>query len=208
MTTPPLPRAARRGASRAPAGVALLALGALALAGCLDEPRVEDRWTRIDLGATSLAPGQSVPQGATLPVTVDATIIYRSIVTGYAVAELRASTGVAASDVTLHPDSPRPQMASDIDRVLAASVTRGRATRAITGWDHLIQRIPFAFDGVVPTAADSASGLFLVVYLGSGDEVELADGRDSVVVTPFPSGPYEILPIGLELTPVAPGTRP
>jgi hypothetical protein len=202
MTTPPL-----RGRPRHRGLLALAALASLC-AGCLDEPRIEDRWTRVDLESASLTPGQNVTAGTTLPIALEAKITYRAIVTGYAVAELRASRTVAATDVSVHPDAPRPAMASDIDRVLAGSVTRGRATRAITGWDHLMQTLPFAFDGAVPAATDSTRGLFLLVYLGSGERVELDDGRDSVVVTPFPSSQYQILPIGLELTPVTAGSQP
>jgi hypothetical protein len=98
-------------------------------------------------------------------------------------------------------------MAQDIDGILAQSAPMGRATRAVTGWDHLVQRIDFAFDGFVPAAMDSSgppAGLFLVCYLGQGSEIELPDGRDSLVVTPFPSTPYEILPVGIELGVAAP----
>lgn len=197
--------------ARAPHGVrgaarlALLALASLLAAGCLGEPEVEDRWTRVDVAGASLVPGQSVQAGTTIPVTVSADVIYRRVLTGYAVAELRASTGLASGTLVVHPRADRLRMASDIDRLLATSVSMGRMTRAITGWDHLIQRIDFAFTGAVPgSVTDSlgsgpVAGLFLVCYLGSGVEVELQNGMDSVIVTPFASAPYQILPVGLSL---------
>jgi hypothetical protein len=52
--------------------------------------------------------------------------------------------------------------------------------------------------GTGPTA-----GLFLVCYLGSGVKVERQDGTDTVIVTPYASSPYQILPVGLSVT-VAP----
>jgi len=94
-------------------------------------------------------------------------------------------------------------MATDMDRLLATSVSMGREARAVTGWDHLIQHIDFAFTGDVPgTVTDSVGtgptvGLFLVCYLGSGVKVERNDGSDTVIVTPYPSAPYQILPVGL-----------
>lgn len=182
----------------------VLAASSLLLAGCpLDKPKIEDRWTRIDFTATSLAPGQTMPLGQT-PITVGADITYRSIVTGFAVAELRGSSSVTAGSVTIHPGAPREVMAADIDRMLASSVTLGRATRAVTGWDHLIQHIDFTFTGDVPAVLDSTgapAGLFLVCYLGSGARLRRADGTDSLVVTPFNSAQYELLPIGMELQP-------
>jgi len=94
-------------------------------------------------------------------------------------------------------------MATDMDRLLATSVSMGREARAVTGWDHLIQHIDFAFTGDVPgSVTDSvgtgpAVGLFLVCYLGSGVKIERNDGTDTVIVTPYPSAPYQILPVGL-----------
>src|SRR5262249_26605873 len=100
----------------------------------------------------------------------------------------------------------RLHMASDIDTLLATSVSMGRMVRAVTGWDHLIQHIDFAFTGVVPaivtdsTGTGPVAGLFLVCYLGSGVRTELPSGADSIAVTPFRSSPQEILPVGLPLT--------
>ena len=187
----------------------LLGLGtllALAGTGCLGAPKIEDRWTRVDLRQTNLAVGQSVAAGSTIPVTLGSDITYRRIVTGYAVAELRASTTLTPAQLAMRPDGDRLRMASNIDTLLATSVSMGRMVRAVTGWDHLIQHIDFAFTGVVPsTVTDSTgtgpvAGLFLVCYLGSGVRIELPSGADSIAVTPFRSSPQEILPVGLPLT--------
>jgi hypothetical protein len=184
------------------AATALLAvLAALPLAGCLEKPGIEDRWTRIDLLSTSAAPGEVVTAGVRDSFTVNGTITYRAIVTGYAVAELRASSSVSNASVTLDPKANRITMASDIDRILAQSVPCGRVVRPITGWDHLVQTMTLSF-GAVPPAADSAgatSGLFLLFYLGSGEKIELRDGTDSIAVTPFVSSEKQVLPIGLKL---------
>jgi len=150
-----------------------------------------------------------LPAGSTIPVSVSSNITYRRILTGYAVAELRASTTIAPGMLQMDPDADRLRMANDMDRLLATSVSMGREARAITGWDHLIQHIDFSFTGVVPgTVTDSTgtgptAGLFLVCYLGSGIKEELPSGADTVIVTPFPSAPYQILPVGLPVT-VAP----
>lgn len=180
-----------------------LLLGALLACGCLDEPEIEDRWTRLDVLASTPISGQSLPAGSIQAMAVSADITYRTILTGFAVAELRAST-LPTTGVVLDPNAPRLPMAQDIDRILQNSVTRGRAIRAVTGWNHLIQHIDFAFNGSIPAAGDStAAGLFLLCYMGSGQEIQQADGADSIVVTPFRSDQYEILPVGLELS-VAP----
>ena len=182
---------------------------ALVLAGCLDAPKIEDRWTRVDMAGASLAPSQPVTAGSTIPVLVSSDIYYRRILTGYAVAELRASTSISPGMLQMNPNANRLQMANDMDRLLATSVSMGREARAFTGWDHLIQHMDFAFTGVVPgTVTDSVgtgptAGLFLVCYLGSGVKVERQDGTDTVIVTPYTSSPYQILPVGLSVT-VAP----
>lgn len=179
-----------------------MALAAFAAAGCLGEPKLEDRWTRLDLESVNLTPYQAMPVGTAANVQLRTAITYRSIVTGFLVAELRASSTITPAEVTVHPEAARLPMAQDIDRILAQSVSLGRATRAITGWDHLIQRIDLSFAGTVPAALDSTGAapgsLFLLCYLGSGDEVERADGTDTLIVTPFASEAYRILPIGME----------
>lgn len=207
MTRPGRMNGTRGAQRRSAPALALLACSVLAT-GCLGEPEIEDRWTRLDVESSSLRPYQTVSAGRE-SVQVRAAITYRSILTGFAVAELRASSSVPAASVRLDPDAPRLRMAQEIDHLLANSVTLGRGTRAITGWDHLIQRMDFSFGANVPAAGDTSAqgGLFLLCYLGQGDEVERPDGTDTLIVTPFPSQPYEILPIGMELTIGVPGNH-
>ena len=179
----------------------LVACAALCASGCLGKPEIEDRWTRIDIASASVAPYQNMVPGAAELISVRAAITYRSILTGFAVAELRVSS-VDPATVVLEPTANRVRMANEIDLILRNSRSVGRATRAVTGWDHLIQHIDFNFVGVTPAVLDSTgapAGLFLVCYLGSGVEIERADGTDSLVVTSFASQQYELLPVGLEL---------
>jgi len=188
-------------------GMLVVVLGAVLTCGCLGKPEIEDRWTRIDIASSSVTPYQTLTTGAAQPISVRAAITYRKILTGFAVVDLRASS-VAGSAVEVHPAANRVRMAGEIDMILQNSVSVGRATRAVTGWDHLIQHIDFTFVGVPPAVLDSTgapAGLFLLCYLGSGVEVERADGSDSLVVTPFPSQQYELLPVGLELNAAAAG---
>jgi hypothetical protein len=80
-------------------------------------------------------------------------------------------------------------------------------TRAITGWDHLIQDFDLGFNATVPaTLTDSSStgppaGLFLLCYLGSGQKIERVNQPDTLIVTPFGSSQYQLLPVGMSLTP-------
>lgn len=193
-----------------PLSAGALVLAALLSGGCFDEPEIEDRWTRIDVEASSVTPYGSLPPGTITPVTLSTRLTYRRIITGFAVADLRASSTFHAADLALHPEAPRVPMAQQIDQLLANSVSVGRGTRAITGWDHLVQRVDFAFDAAVPAGLDSTGvppGLFLVCYLGSGEEVERIGMADTLIVTPFDSMQYELLPVGLELVPATPAAR-
>lgn len=199
----PVPAARVRRAFRRALAPLATALCAAALTGCLGAPKIEDRWTRIDLVSANHAQGQAVAPGVRDSVALVARITYRAIVTGFAVAELRASGTVANGDVTLSPDASREPMAYDIDRILANSVSVGRTVQPVTGWDHLVQTLPLSFGAVPPASVDTTgatSGLFLLCYLGSGEEIELRDGTDSIAVTPFPSAQYQILPVGMKLT--------
>jgi hypothetical protein len=185
----------------------LLAVAAAGSWGCFDEPGIEERWTRVDLVGANVTPAQALPAGAAQPVTMNVKVTFRTILTGYAVADLRVSHSITNGSVALDPDGPRLQLAQDIDRVLANSVSVGRATRAVTGWDHLVFPLDLSFTGAVPATLDSAGlggGLFLVCYLGAGEKMERADGTDTLIVTPFGSEAYQVLPFGMKLALAAP----
>lgn len=180
-----------------------LAVGVAVLGGCLWEPKVEDQWTRVDLESASVVPYQALPTGTPVTFTGRANVTYRAILTGAMVAELRASSSLTSAAMALHPDADREVMAAAIDRIMQSSVSLGRDTRLVTGWDHLIVPFDFSFSASVPAVLDSAGapiGLFLICYLGSADEIELPGGGDSLVVTPYVSTQYQVLPVGMTFT--------
>jgi len=184
-------------------GPLILAAIAVALNGCLGEPEIEDRWTRVDLVSTSLDGSGSIPVGSAVPISLRASVTYRSILTGAVIAEVRVSPTVRPGDVEIDPDAPRLEMAHDIANLLVNSTSAGMAVRQVTGWTHLIQEIDLAFDAAIPSATDSSGAFlsaFLVTYLGEAEEIELEDGSDSLVVTPFDVDDMEVLPVGVELT--------
>jgi len=200
----------RRGIRRAVA-VLLLAAAATSLGGCLWEPKIEDQWTRLDLDSSNLLPLQAVPAGSTLSISGHTSITYRAILTGAVVAELRASSTITSVGSIVRPDAEREPMAAAIDQLLAGSVSLGRHAKRVTGWDHLIQPFDFSFSATVPAVLDSAGvpigapvGLFLVCYLGSATDLELPGGGDSLVVVPFGSSQYRVLPVGLPLVVTGP----
>jgi hypothetical protein len=196
-----------------PVAVALAAAVLAVLPGCLDEPEVDERWTLLEMLESSPVSQARIASDATVAVSVKGRITYRAIHTGFMVAELRYSPVLTAASIALDPDTHDLDQARLVDLVLENSVTAGRATRAVTGFDHLMQDIDLSFDGWVPpemTASWPDSGmtgrLFLILYLAAGDEIELGGGRDSLVVDPFLSRDYEILGTGLELQVLPPGT--
>src|SRR4029450_10050273 len=97
-------------------GALALASGLLAvgLVGCFDEPGIEDTWTRIDIDSSNIRPSQVLAGGATVPIVVNGKVTHRAIRTGFAVAELRASSSVSEASVAVHPEAPRAAMAQDI----------------------------------------------------------------------------------------------
>ncbi len=184
--------------------------------GCLGEPEIDERWTLLEFLSSDPVPGKNLLPGDPLDVSVSGQIIYRQIQTGFLVAEVRYSDSLSPAALALDPDDHSLAMAYGVERVLNNSVTVGRATRAVTGFDHLIQTVDFNFAAAIPAdmfAGDPDSvanrGLFLVLYLGEGEEIELDSGADSLVVTPFPVDEYEVLYTGFALdvqNPAAGGT--
>jgi len=170
----------------------------LTMVGCLGEPEIDERWTLVEFLDARPGPSANTSGGQPLDVTVRGRITYRQIHTGFLVAEVRYSPNVPTASVVLDPLQHTAEIAADVDRVLANSVTAGRATRAVTGFDHLMQTFDLAFTAQVPDSL-LGGGLYLLLYMGEGEEIELQDGTDSLVVTPFPSGAYEILHSGYSL---------
>jgi hypothetical protein len=186
---------------RRPRWVAVLpVVGALALASCLGEPEIDERWTLLEMRSVSPQPNQARSASQPLSVRVNGRITYRAIVTGFVVAEVRYSPTLNTLSLPLDVDEHTLECAQSVDQILANSVTAGRATRAVTGWDHLMQDVTLSFTAQVPPAVLTAGGLFLVMYIGEGEEIELANGQDSLVVTPFVSTDKEILHTGFPLT--------
>ncbi len=180
----------------------------LAGIGCLGEPEIDERWTLLEMQSVSPQPGQAQAAGSPINVSVSSRITYRQILTGFLVAEVRYSDSVSPAEVTLDHGAHTAEVAQSIDRILANSVTAGRATKAVTGFDHLMRDVRLSFTAQIPPEmfdAVGGDGLYLVLYMGSGDEVRLQDGRDSLVVTPFVSGQHEVLFTGFALDITQPG---
>jgi hypothetical protein len=187
----------------------MLVLGLATALGCLGEPEIDERWTLLELVDVTPQPGQALAATQPINVTVKTRTTYRKILTGFLVAEVRYSDTIFRSDVTLDPLDHTLEVAQDVDRILANSVTAGRATRAVTGFDHLMWDLELSFSANVPAAMfptpgqPAAGALYLLLYMGEGEEIELQNGQDSLVVTPFVSTDYEVLHTGfvLDITP-------
>lgn len=180
--------------------LALFTISATALIGCLDEPGIDETWTKLEFLSVTPGPKQTRSASQPISVSVKGRVTYRSILTGFLVAEVRYSPTIAPKSVALNPDVHSLNEAEDIDRILANSVTAGRATRASTGFDHLMQDVDLTFTAQVPAAAMTGTGgLYLLLYMGDGDKVERQDGTDTLVVTPFRSTSREILHTGFAL---------
>jgi hypothetical protein len=195
--------------ARSRAAAVLPVLAAVALAGCLGEPEIDERWTILEMVEVTPQPAQTSPGGQPLNVSVTGRITYRDILTGFLVAEVRYSDTISPASVPLDPTENTLEAAQAIDQILANSVTTGRATRAVTGFDHLMQDIDLTFTAAVPPAmyaggGTAGRGLYLLLYMGEGDEIELANGTDSLVVTPFVSTRYEVLHTGFALRIIPP----
>ena len=202
MTTMKTTESARRRVQGL-AAVALIVAIAIT-AGCLGEPEIDERWTKVEMLNVAPQPTETQQAGQPIDVTVNGRITYRQILTGFLVAEVRYSDTITPDQVALDPTRHNEVNAEHIDQILANSVTAGRATRAVTGFDHLMQDIDLSFTANVPAAmfpngqGPAVGGLYLLLYMGDGDEIELSDGRDSLVVTPFVSDDKQILHTGYE----------
>jgi hypothetical protein len=180
--------------------LAALAISAGALMSCLDAPGIDDTWTKLEFLSVTPGPKQTRSASQPINVTVKGRVTYRSILTGFLVAEVRYSPTIAPSSVALDPDQHTLNESKDIDRILANSVTAGRATRASTGFDHLMQDVDLSFTAQVPPGAMSGTGgLYLLLYMGDGKKIERQGQPDTLIVTPFRSTAREVLHTGFAL---------
>ncbi len=182
----------------------LALLTALLTAGCLGEPTIEEQWTILEM--TSPARFAGVTPGTATTVTVTGQVIYRSILTGAIVAEVRVSDTVPLASVNLDPDGDRIPVMEDVNRILQNSVSAGFEALFFTGWDHLIQEFEIQVTADIPSTAPPGGGVYLVLYLADAEEVELPTGEEILVVTPFDFQSAEVLPIGVELVPGSGGS--
>jgi hypothetical protein len=184
--------------ARRPGPSWLLAAGAcLSLAGCLGEPGVEDTWTRLDLASPT---GKDTVSVGPDSLVVTGEVVYRSILTGFIVAEIRVSDVIAPTMVNLDADAERMDVLDDVDLILQNSTSAGFGAVPFTGWDHLIQNVTVGVSADIP-AAPPGGGVYLLLYLADGDEVELPTGEEILVIDPFDFRSSEVLPTGLELRP-------
>lgn len=165
----------------------------LALPGCsnLGEPEIADLWTRLDL-----AEAPSVDSG-TGEVRFVGQITYRRVITGSVIAEIRISDLYTAEHFAFDPDTPREDMLRDVERLLAGSTSLGGVGVLVTGWDHLVQRIPLAIEASLPQPIPD--GAFLVLYFGEVEEVEMASGETFDLFIPAAFTEDRILPIAFPL---------
>jgi hypothetical protein len=193
--------ASRRVRRRELAAVLAAAASLLVVAGCLEKPELDQQWTLLQFLDVAPTPDQSVSGNQPLQVNVRGRITYRQILTGFLVAEVRYSDTVSPQTLKMDPDTHTLAVAESVDRVLANSVSVGRATRAVTGFDHLMQDVTLSFTANIPpqALAGGPGGVYLLLYMGSGDKMRLANGTDSLVVTPFVSTQYEVLHSGFPL---------
>jgi len=121
-----------------------------ACVGCLGEPEIDERWTLLEITESDPRPGEALSASQTLAMTVSSLITYRDIRTGFLVAEVRYSDSLGPSALNLDMDDHNEEMTGRVEQVLNNSVTAGRGVKAVTGFDHLEQRINFAFDAIIP----------------------------------------------------------
>ena len=177
-----------------------------AITGCLGEPEIDERWTLVEFMQSSPGPQTVLPGNESIEIAVQGRITYRDIETGFLVAEARYASGLDANGMVLDPDEHTLASALEIENILDNSVTAGRAVKAVTGFDHLQHTIDLEFTAQVPGELTSGNpdstgfrGLYLVLYMAEGEELEMDGQRDSLVVTPFRVEDTEVLHTGYRL---------
>lgn len=171
-----------------------LVLGLAALqSGCLGEPPIEDRWTRLDiLEVEPIGTEGRMPAGETVDLAVCGRIIFRNILTGAVAMEIRSSSEFENNDLDLRKDAPRFAVTEQISDLLEDSEVLARVSQNVTGFDHLIRDFEFEVSLRLPDL--ESGGLFAVIYFGEAEEMEMPNGEDVVIVTPADFEAEHILP--------------
>jgi hypothetical protein len=176
-------------------------------AGCLEEPPIEERWSNVRIDSQSVGGTGPLSAGDSTRVRVRTSVRFEELITGFVVAELRASQSLSYEDIGLDSIDDPIAESELVERIVSQSVPAGRATRATVGFPQLIRRFDFDFDVRIPTfvsgSYDPPGGitrsLFLLVYLAEGDEIRLSTGQDSLVVDPFITQDMQVLHKGLAI---------
>lgn len=174
---------------------------AAAFTGCLGEPEVEERWTNLEFLAASTGTALSFAPGDTIGADIRARVTFRGHFIGFLVAEVRVSHTLTADSLYLDAEGDAIAASEDVGRLLQRSQPLSRTVRGMAGYPALRRTVETQFDTLVPASVNGAfdrpggqpRGLFLVLYMGDGEEIELEDGRDSLVVTPFDTREDEVL---------------
>jgi hypothetical protein len=173
--------------SLALAGLLLTSL----LAGCLGEPEIEDRWTRLDV--VEVESGAIDPESNAVALRVRGRITYRTILTGSLIMEIRSSEALGAKDVDLRDEADRLVATQQISTLLESSDASGSATRAVTGFDRLIQEVDFFFPGEIPTPP-AGGAVFAVFYFGDVEEMDAPGNEQVTIITARDFEAEHILP--------------
>lgn len=169
---------------------ALLGL-ALTVSACLDEPELEERWTLLTLGAPRT---DDTVDPADFTVTGE--VIYRSIIAGGVVADVRVSDTLAPGELALDADGDRMVLMSEVNTILANSVSAGLGVEIVAGWNRLIHDVSLTVNA--DPALLGTGTVYLVFYLADVEE-EIIDNEEVLVVTPLDFAATEVLPVAIEL---------
>lgn len=187
----------------------LVLIGALAsgiLAGCLGDPPIQERWTHLEMIGVAAPDSADLRSGDTATIRLDGRVTFRRLVTGFLVGEVRVASDLTVDSLALD-DEDLVLASESVDRLLRRSTSVARSVKALAGFPQLRRTVPMEFQVRVPATpaptegapANPAPSVFLVLYMGDGEEVELADGRDSLVVRPFDTHEHEVLAQGRPL---------
>ena len=179
----------------------LCALVAATFSGCLGEPEVEERWTNLEFLSASTGEALVFDVGDTVNVDFRSRVTFRGHFIGFMVAELRVSRTLTADSLYLDSESDAIAASENVERLLQRSQPVARVVKGMAGFPALRRTLESGFTTQVPGFVsgefDRPGGvprsLFLVLYMGDAEEIELEDGRDSLVVTPFSTRGDEVL---------------